>query len=263
MSYAPESGSERTRSLIKKKMTTAGLLRSIEDAMRADLNVTLFMVVGFPHDTEEDLAENLPFLERVARMGVPDIGINYYMALPGTPLFNSLYDAGKITIDQAYFAHILQGAALLPAISYNDLLGRWKLTKWKFRLYFSFYGASEKRGYLGAIANKVWEGIRGVVLGNHETRLATAFSNGFGTLWDSIRVRFRRRWLSKREERDLFRSWDATYREIRGQLMEQRAAIESPADTTQLHRSNVIPQLRLSHGTEHTVEISATAEIGV
>ena len=40
-------------------------------------------------------------------MGIADLVVNYYTALPGTEIFNSLYDSGDITFDKKYFSHIL------------------------------------------------------------------------------------------------------------------------------------------------------------
>ena len=63
MAYAPESGSEETRKLIKKKMKTDRMLESMRAAVEADLNVMVFMVIGFPHDTDEHIRENLDFFD--------------------------------------------------------------------------------------------------------------------------------------------------------------------------------------------------------
>ena len=48
MAYAPESGSETTRQLIKKKMKSDRLFESMQAAVDAELNVSVFMVIGFP-----------------------------------------------------------------------------------------------------------------------------------------------------------------------------------------------------------------------
>ena len=59
ISYAPESGSERTRQFIKKKMTTENLMNSIRASADAGLNVAVFLIIGFPHDDDEGVAENI------------------------------------------------------------------------------------------------------------------------------------------------------------------------------------------------------------
>ena len=124
MSYAPESGSEQTRRFIKKKMKTDKLMASMEAATEADLNVSVFLVIGFPHDSDESLAENLPFIDRILATGMTDCNVGFYMALPGTELFDSLFDAGRIRIDRAYFRHILAAQQFWPTQSYCAELGR-------------------------------------------------------------------------------------------------------------------------------------------
>ncbi len=61
MAYAPESGSEETRKYIKKKMKTNQLFNSIDATARANLNVAVFLVIGFPHDLPVHLEENKKF----------------------------------------------------------------------------------------------------------------------------------------------------------------------------------------------------------
>ena len=112
MAYAPESGSEETRKFIKKRMKTENLFKSIASASKAKLNIAVFIVIGFPHDNDKYLKENINFIKRLADQGVTDMSVGYYMALPGTQLFNSLFDSGKITLDKNYFSHILDSLLL-------------------------------------------------------------------------------------------------------------------------------------------------------
>ena len=62
--YAPESGSERTRELIKKKMKTASLLAAVDTSVKAGLRLETFFVIGFPHDTPEDLRKSTRLARR-------------------------------------------------------------------------------------------------------------------------------------------------------------------------------------------------------
>ena len=110
MAYASESGSEETRKLIKKKMKTDRMLESMRAAVAADLNVMVFMVIL--HDTDEHIRENLDFLATIAEVGINDAAVGFYMALPGTQIFESLYDSGKISLDRTYFRHILSSTSL-------------------------------------------------------------------------------------------------------------------------------------------------------
>ena len=80
MAYAPESGSEETRKFIKKRMKTENLFKSIDSASKAGLNIAVFIVIGFPHDNNKNLKENIKFIKRLASQGVTDMSVGYYMA---------------------------------------------------------------------------------------------------------------------------------------------------------------------------------------
>jgi radical SAM superfamily enzyme YgiQ (UPF0313 family) len=247
-SYSPESGSEETRKLIKKKMRTDRLMDSIRASIAADLNVTVACVVGFPHDENSQIRENLPFLRSLAQLGVSDAAVFYYMALPGTELFHNLFDQGKVRMDRDYFGHILHGLSAWPATSYNDRIGRFGLFVWKLRMTYAFYSSKTKQGTSEGLLASILHAISGLFESKHESRLQTAFRTGVFSLWHSLRVRFSAPWIDPQEERELLASWDTTYRSIREQLQQQRVLRHSPPDSRSLHETNVIPFLRDDHG---------------
>lgn len=257
MVYAPESGSETTRRLIKKKVKTDRLMDSIRSAVDAKLNVGICMIVGLPHDTEQHLAENLPFLARVAKMGVVDVSVGFYMALPGTELFYSLYDAGKVTLDRDYFVHILHATALHPSKTYNGALSKLTLICWKFRFFWAFY--AEGKG----LGRSIWRGVRGIFTDSHDSRLAGAVHNAAISSWQSLKVQFGARWVSGREEEMMFRDWNRIYRKIRTENIAVGAARSAPADTNELHKTNVIDVIRLAHGTQRRLTTAAPGAFSV
>ena len=252
MAYAPESGSETTRRYIKKRMQTGRLFESIRAAVAADLNVAVFVIVGFPHDDESLVRDNLPFVRRAAAEGVTDLSVGFYMALPGSELFQSLYDAGKIRIDRAYFRHILHSLTLWPSQSYCEGRSRTQLAWAKLRLLLAFYAAGRRSTpearrsgipLLAAIARA----LRGVGTGKHASKLETVFRNALTSLWDSFRVQLRPGWMPRRAEPAMFRDWDVLYREIRSRKHETGELAALPPDPRHLHRGNVLHQLRREH----------------
>jgi anaerobic magnesium-protoporphyrin IX monomethyl ester cyclase len=262
MSYAPESGSETTRKLIKKKMKTDRMYESMRAAVEADLNVLVLMVIGFPHDTEDQLRENLEFFEEIAKVGINDVAIGFYMALPGTQLFESLYDAGEVTIDRTYFRHILSSTTLWATSTYSGL-SRPKLTYWKFKLVRHFYSQQRdqvKSDGLISTAFQALKGLRGD--GGDETKMQSAFRNGVISLVDTIKVQPQRGWMPRRKEKAFFEGWDELYREIRRRNLETGAAMASPVDTTKLHERNVTKILKGTHGTPRRIPLSVTVNAG-
>jgi hypothetical protein len=248
MAYAPESGSETTRKFIKKKMKTERLFESIASATKADLNVAVFLVIGFPHDQAEHLAENLEFIDRLVDAGVTDLSVGYYMALPGTELFHSLYDAGRIRIDRAYLRHILDSLALWPSQSYCEHQSRLELFSWKLRIYLRFYGAKRLRTGTGLVASMT-RALRGVVSASgHDSKLQTAFRNGVTSLWETMCAQFGPRWMTRAKERKLFDQWEAIYHAARDAKIEAGIVSVAQADTTLLHKENVVKLLTADHG---------------
>lgn len=258
MAYAPESGSEETRQLVKKRMDTDRLFGSIEAAVKADLNVSVFIVVGFPHDTREHLRQNLPFLDKLAELGITDLAIAFYMALPGTQIFDSLYDSGKVRIDERYFRHILASTSLWSTSTYCEELSNLELTYWKFRLFRRFYSRKRARvgseGFVSTLRQAV-AGLRGT--GGDTSKLQTAFRNGMLSGIETAKSKLRKGWMSREEERRLFEAWDAIFREVREKNVCDGVRTLAPADTRDLHKTNVIKPMHLTHAARRRIPVHA------
>lgn len=256
MAYAPESGSETTRTLIKKKMSTDRFIESLRAAVKAQLNVIAYLVIGFPHDTREHVMENMEFLDRLAAEGLTDVGVGFFIALPGSEMFYSLYDAGKIRIDKAYFNHISHNLALWPSQSYSEHLSRFDQAMLKLRIYVRFYGARRHPDDRAPLLSAIFRAASGAFKsGSHASKLETAFRNGMKSAWDSLRARFKPAWLSAREEAAMFEGWDDIYREIRRARLADSGAQTLPADTTRLHLASYLPALHADHRHAHTVSL--------
>jgi radical SAM superfamily enzyme YgiQ (UPF0313 family) len=255
MAYAPESGSEETRQLIKKKMKSERLFESMQAAMKADLNVQVFMVIGFPHDTEAQLRDNLPFVDMLAEIGITDCAIAFYMALPGTQMFDSLYDSGKIRIDKRYFRHILSSTSVWSTSTFCEELGNVKLTVWKFRLLRRFYKKRARRGSSGFVAS-IRQAI-GQLRGEHSdaSKLQTAFRNGIESAVETARSQFRRGWVSRADERAMFEPWDELFREIRETNLRDGVRVLAPFDTRELRDTNVIKTLKDAHSKTRRIPV--------
>jgi radical SAM superfamily enzyme YgiQ (UPF0313 family) len=253
MAYAPESGSEETRKYIKKKMKTNQLFNSIDAAARANLNVAVFLVIGFPHDLPAHLEENKNFVERLAKHGVTDLSVGFYMALPGTQLFHSLYDSNKIKLDIKYFKHILDSLALFPLQKYCPAISCTNLFLWKLKFYIKFYKSKKLKNSKSSLLNSVIIALRGIFSSEeHDSKLQTAFHNAYISLVDTVKSK-KKRWVSKKEELNLFEEWDNIYRQIRKEKLLKDIVKVSPEDTRDLHKSNIINQVQKDHKTARSI----------
>jgi anaerobic magnesium-protoporphyrin IX monomethyl ester cyclase len=144
LAFAPESGSENTRKLIKKKMTTEGLFSAVRASVRHDLNVTAFLVIGFPHDTKDDLKQTVKFVRRLAREGIDDIAIGFYFPIPNTALYGYLVDAGRVDYsDRCLMTPIYANdERLRDDNNYCEHLTAAQLTRTKYWFLLNFYPLS-------------------------------------------------------------------------------------------------------------------------
>jgi len=229
-------------------MSDARLLSAIEASASAGLNVAFFIVLGFPHDTPARLSEELAFCDRARDAGATELSAGFYMALPGTELFDALYDAGRITLDRAWFGHVLQGTTLWPSCSWCAL-GRARLFWWSVRLYARFFLRRPRRvrpagAEPAAGATGTW------------AKLPAALRFAARSAFYSLAVRLRPRWCTRREERALFAGWDALYREIRRQQLAGGAIERAPADLHALAQRNVTPLVRRAQAVAREVAAS-------
>src|SRR5262249_47942694 len=165
------------------------------------------------------------------------------MALPGTELFRSLYDAGRIKINRKYFRHILNSLAPVPSQTYCDSLSRIDLALWKVKLFRRFYSSARRDGD-GGLVRAVSRAIGGVLRrGDHKTKMETAVRHAFTTGMETILASFRPRYMKLSDERSMFASWDDIYLRIYEQKLACGAIARMPLDTTELHRANIIPTL--------------------
>ncbi len=141
LALAPESGSERTRKLIKKRMKTDALVDAVKASVKNKLNVTAFIVIGFPHDTEEDLELTKKLVRKLGRLGIDDIAVGFFFPIPNTQLYNELMEAGRVTLEDDFLMTPIfaNEEKLLDENNYCDHMTAKRLTKWKYKLLANFY----------------------------------------------------------------------------------------------------------------------------
>jgi anaerobic magnesium-protoporphyrin IX monomethyl ester cyclase len=258
MAYAPESGSEETRRLIKKKMKTDRLLQSMRAAVAEGLNVSVFLVIGFPHDTRDHLRENFAFLDLIADVGITDIAVGFYMALPGTQIFDSLYDNGKIAINRNYFRHILAATSLWSTSTYNEHISNLELTVWKFRLFRHFYRRRRTENESRSLTSSLWGSVSHLWRkGPDDSKFQTAFRNGIVSGIETAKCKRQRGWMSRADEERFFERWDDIFREIREKNIRDGVRTPAPADTRELHEINVIQPLKAQHGARRRIPVQS------
>jgi radical SAM superfamily enzyme YgiQ (UPF0313 family) len=81
--FGVESGCQRMRDLLKKKVTNAQCENAIKWTKEAGIFVTVSVILGYPGETKETLQESLDFVRRVEP---DDVWLCHATPFPGTEL---------------------------------------------------------------------------------------------------------------------------------------------------------------------------------
>jgi radical SAM superfamily enzyme YgiQ (UPF0313 family) len=183
VSYAPESGSQRTLHAIKKRVKLDHIAESMRTAVRVGLNVKANILIGFPDEQREDLRDTMHFILRMARAGVHDVSVWTFSPYPGSELFERLRTAGRLPrLDDDYYASLLSYSDISGAVSYADALASAQLQRYRVGGLLLFYGASyvthptRPLRSLYNIATRRYESRMEMSFGNLVRRLSAARS---------------------------------------------------------------------------------------
>ena len=137
-------------------------MRAVRASVRNHLNVTCFTVIGFPHDTAEDLKETRRLARQLAVAGIDDIAVGFFFPIPNTQLYRELLEAGRIELTDDFLLTPIfaNEEKLLPENCYCDHLDARQLTWQKYRILLNFYSVSfAVRPW--RVATLFWNAMRG------------------------------------------------------------------------------------------------------
>jgi anaerobic magnesium-protoporphyrin IX monomethyl ester cyclase len=138
LSYAPESGSERTLAAIKKKIKLDRMLQSLTDSIRAGLNVKTNILIGFPGETHRDVLVTFWFLLKLSFHGAHDVSVSAFAPYPGSELYEQLRKAGKVDLSDAYFRKLAY-VDISSVKSYCENISDGALKRYLFVGFLLFY----------------------------------------------------------------------------------------------------------------------------
>ncbi|MGH7806315.1 MAG: B12-binding domain-containing radical SAM protein, partial [Candidatus Binatia bacterium] len=168
LAYAPESGSDEVRKRIKKRMKREGLMEAVDAAVKSGLHLTCFIVLGFPHDSEAEIRENIAFVRELARRGVEDLACGFFFPIPSTELFDYLMEKKRIELtDDFLLTPILSHDRYLTEDrNYSEHLSAKRLTMYRLLLLLNFYTVS----FLMR-PRRIWRTLVNLVRGREESKL--------------------------------------------------------------------------------------------
>jgi radical SAM superfamily enzyme YgiQ (UPF0313 family) len=166
VTYAPESGSEEILKSIEKKVHLDHLERSALDSLAAGMKVCLFLIIGFPQESLEDIKKTLRFIRRMARIGVHEVAVSTFVPLPGTQLFDETGKIVPIVVDDEYCHWMAAATSLWTVRSWNPRFSDRRLLWLKFCAFFQFYALS----YLHH-PGRLWRLLANALRGRQETKV--------------------------------------------------------------------------------------------
>jgi anaerobic magnesium-protoporphyrin IX monomethyl ester cyclase len=139
VTYAPESGSEDILRAIEKKVHLGHLEESALGSIKAGMKVCLFMIVGFPQESDDDIKKTFRWLRRMARLGVHEIAVSTFVPLPGTQLFGETAQIKPIVVDDEYCYWMTGATSLFTIKSWNPRISDARLRFLKLSAMAQFY----------------------------------------------------------------------------------------------------------------------------
>jgi anaerobic magnesium-protoporphyrin IX monomethyl ester cyclase len=124
LTYAPESGSDRTLAAIKKRVRLERMYRSIRAAKARGVFVKCNFIIGFPGETRGDILRTLWAAFRLTLMGVDDVSLYPFSPYPGSELFSRLRARGAIgRLDRRYFESLMAFMDVRTGALYCESVG--------------------------------------------------------------------------------------------------------------------------------------------
>jgi radical SAM superfamily enzyme YgiQ (UPF0313 family) len=116
-----ETGSEKTLKMIKKNISMGIISQAITLFKKYSLFVCGFFIIGFPWESKEDMEKTLNLIKKLP---IDNFELNIATPLPGTQMFNTLVDSGKINISTENWSRFHQGSPEMNFSQYSD--AEWK-----------------------------------------------------------------------------------------------------------------------------------------
>ncbi|MFW5983180.1 MAG: B12-binding domain-containing radical SAM protein, partial [bacterium] len=106
VSIGVESGSQEILKNMNKGINQRDIKKGIKNAKAAGLQVRIYIIVGFPGETNKTIEESIRFIRR---LDFDEFAVYPLIPYPGTDLFNNAEKYGITNIDYAYDKYIQIG----------------------------------------------------------------------------------------------------------------------------------------------------------
>jgi radical SAM superfamily enzyme YgiQ (UPF0313 family) len=114
---APESGSQRIGKISRKRVDLEKILSvgRIGRDHRIDMQISAFMIIGFPEEKLDDVFKTWVFLSKLALAGFSTAFINRFTAYPGSEYHDIALREGRTAYSDDYFLGLERNFSILNA----------------------------------------------------------------------------------------------------------------------------------------------------
>jgi len=121
VSLGIETGSPKTLEIIKKKINYEIISEALKIFKKYGILCRGYFMIGFPWEYWEDMKQTLNLIQKLP---IDGFQLNIATPLPGTQMFQSLVDSGKINITNEDWSRYQQGSPYMNFSSIPD--DEWK-----------------------------------------------------------------------------------------------------------------------------------------
>jgi anaerobic magnesium-protoporphyrin IX monomethyl ester cyclase len=141
ITYAPESGSNKTLQRIKKKVDLEHMATSIRASVKVGIYSRANFIFGLPDQTVFEALESVAYATRLCLLGMYDIACMCFAPYPGSELFERLIREGGIKTDQAYDEFLINNLTtkVTGMRSWSEYIPNWSMPLWTIGTTIYFY----------------------------------------------------------------------------------------------------------------------------
>jgi anaerobic magnesium-protoporphyrin IX monomethyl ester cyclase len=141
ITYAPESGSNRTLERIKKKVNLKKMTRSIRSSVKVGIYSRANFIFGLPDQTKFEAFQSVAFATKLCFLGMYDIACMCFAPYPGSELFERLIREGGIKTDHRYNEFLINNLTtkVTGMRSWSKHIPSWSMPLWTIGTTIYFY----------------------------------------------------------------------------------------------------------------------------
>ena len=132
------------------------------------LNLGLFLVIGFPKDTEEDFDRTVELAREMGRLGLSDVSCAYFFPIPSTALGNDLLESGRLSLNTDFLMTPLfvHDKWINDEHNYCESVSSRRLTFYKYRIVSAFYFSLWRHH-----PTRIWQSLKSLASGEEASKL--------------------------------------------------------------------------------------------